>query len=235
MSTSAILSVTGSAPNYDFASASATTSQQTVFNNVLARFKQAISVGDISTTKTLLNTINVLSPPSAASASSLGIFLTSVNAALANNSVSQAQSALATYQSAAPTTTSTPASSATTASDTASLVAANLIQSQLHQQLVSQLLAQANSIIANAGSVNSSNSSNSNNSINSLVGILQTAYGTSPASSSSASSSDSSNNSSNPYDALLASIQASLAAGHGTLTPALAYLQANGNFVNTSA
>jgi hypothetical protein len=34
---------------------------------------------------------------------------------------------------------------------------------------------------------------------------------------------------------LVSSIQASLAAGNGTITPALAYLQASGNFVNTSA
>ena len=91
MSTSVVLPISA---NYN---ATETTAQQTLLNNALARFKQAISTGDIATTRTLLHTINVLSPPSAASASSLGAFLTSVAAALANNSAPEAQSALATY------------------------------------------------------------------------------------------------------------------------------------------
>ena len=55
-----------------------------------------------------------------------------------------------------------------------------------------------------------------------------------PASNASAAET-SSPSSSTPYDTLVSSIQASLAGGRGAITPAIAYLQAAGNFVNTSA
>ncbi|HEY9126339.1 MAG TPA: hypothetical protein VIM62_04390, partial [Acidobacteriaceae bacterium] len=82
--------------------------------------------------------------------------------------------------------------------------------------------------------LNGSASSSSSSSANSLIGILNAAY---PASSHSSSSAGGASvaPSATPYDTLVSSIQASLAAGNGTLTPALAYLQAAGNFVNTSA
>jgi len=222
MSSSAILPITGSTPNYDFASATATASQQTVFNNVLTRFESAISTGDTSTIKTLLNTLTTLSPSSASSASTLGTLLASVGKALDSGSVAQAQAALKTYQNTQSSAPSTP-STGTNNSTTASTVAANLIQNQLHQQLVKALLAQANDIIQNAGSSQSSKTKNATNPFANLIDIIHTVYGTGNSSSSSTSSAS---GTTSPYDALVASLQASLNSGNGTLTPALAYLQA---------
>ena len=233
MSTSAIAPITG----IDFDSSSATASQQTVFNNLLNQLEQAIGSGNLNGTATLLNAVNALSPSAASSSTPLGTFLTGVGAALNDGSAGEAQNALATYQNATPAT-STPAAANT--STTAANIAAGLIQSQIQLNLVTSLLGSANS----AGSASDSSS---NGSLSSLLSVLSEAY---PADGSSSSSSTSSAGSSSdasgtlapgaatsttPYDTLVSSIQASLAGGNGTLTPALAYLQATGNFVNTSA
>lgn len=234
MSTSAIVP----APSPDFGASSATASQQTVFNNLLNQLQQAVGSGDLTTTATLLNAIEALSPSSASSSTPLGTFLTSLGSALNDGSVGEAQNALFTYQSAAPA--ATPAAASTTGtSATAAGIAAGLIQSQIQLNLVTTLL---------NPSASSSNSS-SNGGLSGLLNVLAEAYpasgsAASSSSSSSASSSSSSageasatsaTNSATPYDTLVSSIQASLAGGDGTLTPALAYLQASGNFVNTTA
>lgn len=235
MSTSAIAPITG----IDFDSSSATASQQTVFNNLLNQLEQAIGSGNLNGTATLLNAVNALSPSAASSSTPLGTFLTGVGAALNEGSVGEAQNALATYQNANPAAaTSTPAAANT--STTAANIAAGLIQSQIQLNLVTSLLGSANSS-------GSASDSSSNGSLSSLLSVLSEAY---PADGSSSSSSTSSAGSSSdtsgtlapgaatsttPYDTLVSSIQASLAGGNGTLTPALAYLQATGNFVNTSA
>lgn len=233
MSTSAIAPITG----IDFDSSSATASQQTVFNNLLNQLEQAIGSGNLNGTATLLNAVNALSPSAASSSTPLGTFLTGVGAALNDGSAGEAQNALATYQNATPAT-STPAAANT--STTAANIAAGLIQSQIQLNLVTSLLSSANSS-------GSASDSSSNGSLSSLLSVLSEAY---PADGSSSSSSTSSAGSSSdtsgtlasgaatsttPYDTLVSSIQASLAGGNGTLTPALAYLQATGNFVNTSA
>ena len=225
MSTSAIVPVTG----IDFGASIATASQQSVFSNLLNQLQQAIGSGDLTTTATLLNAIDTLSPTSATGSNPLGTFLSSLGTALNDGSVSEAQSALATSQSATPASTSQAASTTNT-----STTAAGLIQSQIQLNLVTTLLNPA-----------ASSSSSSNGSLSGLLSILAEAYpadgssspGASNASSSTASGSSTSATeaSTTPYDTLVSSIQASLAGGNGTITPALAYLQASGNFVNTSA
>jgi hypothetical protein len=227
MSTSAIAPVTG----IDFDSSSATASQQTVFNNLLNQLEQAIGSGNLNSTATLLNAVNALSPSAAGSSTPLGTFLTSVGAALNGGSASEAQGALATYQNTAPaTTTSTP--TVPTTSATAANIAAGLIQSQIQLNLVTSLL-------------NPGNSSSSNSSQSSLLSILSAAYPADGSSSFSGANTSGASGistsgigaatSTTPYDTLVSSVQASLAGGNGTITPALAYLQATGNFVNTSA
>jgi len=229
MSTSAIVPVTG----IDFGSSSATASQQSVFNNLLNQLQQSIGTGDLTTSATLLNALEALSPSAASGSNPLGAFLTSLGTALNDGSVSEAQSALSTYQSAAPAA-ATPAA-ATSTSTTAANIAAGLIQSQIQLNLVSTLLGPASSLGGTAAAAPSTS-----NSVNSLIGILNAAYGSGDSSTSNASGSTSSTagvsgSSLTPYDTLVSSIQASLAGGNGTITPALAYLQAAGNFVNTSA
>lgn len=227
MSTSAIVPVTG----IDFDGSSATASQQTVFNSLLNQLQQAVGTGNLTTSATLLNAIEALSPSAASGSNPLGAFLTSLGTALNDGSATEAQNALATYQSATPAST-TPTTATANTSATAANIAAGLIQSQIQLSLVTTLLNPA-----------SNSSSSSNNSVSSLLSILTAAYPESGNSSSSAASSNSSTptsgtntvTSSTPYDTLVSSIQASLAGGNGTITPALAYLQASGNFVNTSA
>lgn len=235
MSTSAIVPIS----SIDFDSTSATASQQSVFDSLLSQLQQSIGTGNLTTSQTLLNAIDALSPSSASGSNALGAFLTSLGTALNDGSVSEAQSALATYQSNNPA--ATPATSTTNTSATAAAIAANLVQSQLQLSLVTTLLGPNSSFGSNAG-----NTSSTDSSATSLIGILNAAYGTGNNASSTNSSSTASSVSSSststpatpsatPYDTLLSSIQASLAGGHGALTPALAYLQATGNFVNTSA
>lgn len=218
MSTSAIVPVS----SIDFASASATSSQQTVFNNLLSQLQQSIGQGNLTDTQTYLNALNALSPSSAGSQSALGSFLTSVGTALNDGSVTEAQNALTTYQSAPPATNS--ASSASVAADTtptANTIAEGLILSQIQLSLITTLLAPGGS------SLDSSNASS--NSISSVTSILNEAY---PASSTSTPANSSP---ASPYDSLVQAIQSSLAAGTGTTDPALAYLNSSGNFVDTSA
>jgi peptidoglycan DL-endopeptidase CwlO len=229
MSTSAILPMTG----IDFGASTASASQQNVFSNLLNQLQQAIGSGDLTTTATLLKAIDALSPTSATGSNPLGTFLTSLGRALNGGSVSDAQSKLATCQSATPASTRSAASTTNTSTPAANITA-GLIQSQIQLNLVTTLLNPA------ASSSNSSNSFASG-----LLSVLAEAYPADGGSSSSVSSSspstasDSSTSateaSTTPYDTLVSSIQASLAGGNGTITPALAYLEASGNFVNPSA
>jgi hypothetical protein len=225
MSTSAVVPVTTPTP-IDYNSASATSAEQAVFNSVLNQLQQSVAAGDAPSSQTLLNAVEAISPSASTGTSPLATFLTSVGTALTNNSVSAAQAALTTYQQSAGTsTTSTPAVPAiptANPSAEAAQIAASLVQSENQLLLTDSLLNPNNSL----GSVASNSGSAS-----SLIGLLNAAY---PTSSSDAASS-STGTSSTPYDTLVSSIQASLAAGNGTITPALAYLQAAGNFVNTSA
>jgi hypothetical protein len=239
VSTSAILPIS----SIDFGSTSATSSQQTVLNNLLSQLQQAVGTGDLTTSATLLNAVEALSPSSAAANNPLGAFLTNLSTALNDGSTSEAQTALTTYQSATPATSSAASSASTAAatSATAAEIAAGLIQSQIQFNLVSTLLGPNSSFGSDAGSGVSSSSDSSSNS---LIGLLNAAYGTGSSSSSGSTGSSTSGSSTSavpaaisttPYDALVSSIQASLAGGSGTITPALAYLQASGNFVNTTA
>jgi hypothetical protein len=93
MSTSAILPIS----SIDFGSSSATASQQSVFNGLLSQLQQAIGSGDLTSSQTLLNAIDALSPSSPTGSTPLGTFLTSVGSALNDGRVAEAQSALATY------------------------------------------------------------------------------------------------------------------------------------------
>jgi hypothetical protein len=147
--------------------------------------------------------------------------------------VSEAQSALATYQSATPASTRS-AVSTTKTSITAANIAAGLIPSPIQLNLVPTLL-----------NPPASSSNSSNNSLNGLLNFLAEAYpadgsstfraSSTPSSAPSSSSTSATEASATSYDTLVSSIQAGLAGGNGTITPALAYLQASGNFVNTSA
>jgi len=226
MSTSAILPVTASTPIYNLASQSITPAQQAVFDSVLARFKQALSAGDLNTSKVLLDTLTTLSPPIPGSSTVLDVFLSSVGKALAAGSIQDAQQALKTYQASQAAAPITPAPSSGAANSTAATVAASLIQNQLHKQLVQALLSQASDTITAAGA---SQKQKSSNPIDSLVDLIHTVYGTGN------SNTDTALSNTPSYDSLIATLQASLSAGHGTLTPALAYLQVAGNFVNTQA
>jgi hypothetical protein len=228
MSTSAVLPVS----SIDFGASSATASQQTVFSNLINQLQQAVGNGDLTTSATLLNAIDGLSPSSASGSSPLGTFLTSLGTALNDGSVSEAQSALTTFQTASPA--AAPTTSAASTSTTAAEIAAGLVQSQIQLNLVTTLL-----------NPSSNSTSSSNSSLSGLLNVLSEAYpdnSTSSSASSAGASSDGAasssgtgaTSSSTPYDTLVSSIQTSLAGGNGTITPALAYLQASGNFVNTT-
>jgi hypothetical protein len=239
MSTSAILpisSVPAPAP-VDYDNASATSAQQAVFNSILTQLQQSISVGDLPSTQTLLNAVQAISPSASTGSTPLATFLASVSTALSNGSTSQAQAALATYQSAVPAssdTTAPPPVPTANPNAVAAQIAASLVQNENQLLLVNAL---DNPGLDNPNT--SATSGSSNNSANSLISILKAAYPTSTSSSNASTTPDPTTSettpSNSPYDALVSSIQASLAAGNGTITPALAYLQAAGNFVNTSA
>ncbi|HTJ31300.1 MAG TPA: hypothetical protein VL346_12405 [Acidobacteriaceae bacterium] len=239
MGTSAILPVSAvSAPvPVDYNSASATTAQQAVFNSVLSQLQQSVSAGDLPSSQTLLNAVEAISPSASSGTTPLATFLASLTTALGNNSISAAQTALTNYQqaTAAASSGSTPPVPLIPTANTnaeAAQIAASIIKSENQLLLSDSLLNPNNSL----GSLSGSSSSSGSSSTNSLIGILNAAYPTSSASSSAgASTSAAPAPSSTPYDTLVSSIQAHLAAGDGTLTPALAYLQAAGNFVNTSA
>jgi hypothetical protein len=236
MSTS-ILPISSSTVDYD--GTNSTASQLSVFNNILGQLQQAIGSGNLTTTQTLLNAIESISPSSVTQSNALGTFLSSVATALNDGNATEAQSALSTYQSAtsqsAASSSTTPATSTQAAS--ASVIAANLIKSQLQLSLVTSLLSPS--------TIGGTNSTASASDANTLNNFLTAAYGQNSDSSTnltgSANSTGSTNSASGsgstsltPYDTLISSIQASLAAGDGTITPALAYLQASGNFVNTT-
>jgi hypothetical protein len=227
VSISAITPVSGVASaSSSSLNSSVTALQQTAFNNVFSRLQQSVSQGDLITSQTLLNAVNAISPTKASGTDAIGKFLTSLTTALSDKSVTKAQSALATYQSSTASTSTTPTTpSAPDAHSTAASVASQLIKSQ-NQYLLATALASLSSSAQN----NASFSKNSSNSVSSFYGLLATALGAYSSSSSAPTKASTS-----PYDTLVNAIQASLAAGHGTLTPALAYLQATGNFVNTSA
>ena len=240
MSTSAIVPTSAILPlsSIDFNSTTATPSEQTVFQNILSQLEQSVSNGDLTTAQSLLNTVNALSPSSASQNNALGTFLTSLSTAIGDGSTTEASNALTTYQNASSTTASTStsaaATSATSARATAAAIASELIQSQ--NQL---LLDTAFKNLAVSAQSSSSSPGSTTSGANSLYSLLNAAYGnlgsSSSASSSASSTSGTSSTSTTPYDTLVSSIQSSLASGDGTLTPALAYLQASGNFVNTSA
>ena len=162
----------------------------------------------------------------------LATFLASVSTALTNGSASQAQAALATYQNATPASSTAAPTPSPTANPNAvaEQIAASLIQNENQLLLVNAL---------DNPNTSATSSTASSTSASSLIGILNAAYpssGTpSTAGTAATTSATEATTSGSPYDALVSSIQASLAAGNGTITPALAYLQAAGNFVNTSA
>jgi hypothetical protein len=235
MSTSAILPVS----SIDYGSSSATASQQTVFNNVLGRLEQSIGDGDLAGSQTLLNAVEALSPSSAGGSNALGTFLDGVGAALNDGSVSEAQSALAAYQSAtASSTPATPTSTSGSSGTSAAGVAAGLVLSQIQLSLVSSLL----------GGGDSSSSDSSSNTLGSLLNILNAAYGSGSGSGSGSGTGTASGtgsgsaagetlavSSSSPYDALVSAIQSSLSAGTSPASTALAYLSPTGNYVDTYA
>jgi hypothetical protein len=234
MSTSAILpisSVPAPAP-IDYESNSATSAQQAVFNSILTQLQQSVSVGDLPSSQTLLNAVQAISPSASTGTTPLATFLASVSTALTNGSASQAQAALATYQNATPASSTAAPTPSPTANPNAvaEQIAASLIQNENQLLLVNAL---------DNPNTSATSSTASSTSASSLIGILNAAYpssGTpSTAGTAATTSATEATTSGSPYDALVSSIQASLAAGNGTITPALAYLQAAGNFVNTSA
>ncbi|HEY9128124.1 MAG TPA: hypothetical protein VIM62_13405 [Acidobacteriaceae bacterium] len=238
MSTSAIppVSAIPTPAPVDYNSASATTAQQAVFNSVLNQLQQSVATGDLPSSQTLLNAVEAISPSASSGTTPLATFLASLTSALGANSVSAAQAALARYQqtiaSSGPgTTPPVPLIPTANTNAQAAQIAASIIKSENQLLLADSLLNPNNSLGAHNGSASSSSG---NSSTNSLISILNAAYPTSSSASSGAGGASAAP-SATPYDTLVSSIQASLAAGNGTLTPALAYLQAAGNFVNTSA
>jgi hypothetical protein len=232
MSTSAVVPLSGA----DFGTSKATPSQQSVFQGLLGQLEQSIGGGDLTASQTLLNAIQALSPSSAGASDPLGSFLTSLDAALRDDSVSEAQSALAAYQQAAPTaagnTTAAADPTATGAAETgttdsnavAKSAAAGLILSQVQLSLV-------NSLLSGDGAPTSSSTSSPTDPLGGLLDILNAVYapdGNSAAGAGAASSAS-------PYETLVSVLQSSLASGSGTAAPALEYLNSTGNFVNTSA
>ena len=214
MSTSAIAPIA----SIDFNGASATAAEKSVFSSLLNQLQQAVSAGNLNNTSALLGAVEEISPSSLGSNNPLGAFLTNLTAALKDNSVTEAQSALATYQHTVASSSS--ASSAPTPIANPNAVAAQIVASIVQTENQTLLAAAGTSFAAPSQSTSSSNGSAS-----SLINILNAAY---PVNGSAATPS------ATPYDTLVSSIQASLAASHGTITPAIASLQAAGNFVNTS-
>jgi len=226
MSTSAVVPLSGA----DFGTSKATPSQQSVFQGLLGQLEQSIGGGDLTASQTLLNAIEALSPSSAGASDPLGSFLTSLDAALRDDSVSEAQSALAAYQQAAPAAAgNTPAAADATAtgaaetgttdsSDVAKSAAAGLVLSQVQLSLV-------NSLLGGDGAPTPS----STGPLGGLLDILNAVYAPDGNSAAAGASSAS------PYETLVSALQSSLASGSGTAAPALEYLNSTGNFVNTSA
>jgi len=69
-------------------------------STLVSRLEGSISAGDMNATKTLLDQIKSLVPPDPGSSNPLSGFLNSVEYAVKDNSTSEAQTALSTYQAA---------------------------------------------------------------------------------------------------------------------------------------
>jgi len=224
MSTSAIAPIA----SIDFNGANATAAEKSVFSSLLNQLQQAVSAGNLNNTSALLGAVEEISPSSLGGNNPLGAFLTNLATALKDKSVSEAQSALTAYRQVVAANGSTPVPATPTANPSA--VAAQIVSSIVRSENQA-LLAAANASLAtpaqNAISNNGSSGSASG-SVSSLINILNAAYPVN-------SSASAATSSASPYDTLLSSIQASLAASHGTITPAIASLQAAGNFIDTSA
>jgi len=228
MSTLSIPPVSSVSSGVELAANNSPGLQQTAFDNLLSRLQQAISAGNLSSSKSLLNALDALPPRGVSEMTALTKFLSGVGAALANGSVDGAQSALREYQVwTAQRAAATPPSvaSATQSSDettAANTIAGNLVQSQLQLNLVSALLLPPG--------LSSPSSGAATDSVNTLIAFLNTAYGngnaTSPAAAAAAES---------PYDTLVSALKANLAAGISTAGPALAYLQSKGSLVSMGA
>jgi hypothetical protein len=216
MSTSAIIPTLSA----DFGVSSSTAAQQSVFQVLISQLEQSIDGGDLTTSQTLLNAIDALSPSSASADSALGTFLTSVSKALEDGSVGEAQSALSAYQNATPPQSGSVAPAADSG-DSPGAIASGLVLSQVQLNLVSSLL----------GNGPSNQPDSSSSTLDSLLNILNAAYSSGNGSADGASSPA---NSTSPYDALVSAIQSSVASGSGTANPALAYLGSTGNFVDTA-
>ena len=217
MSTSAIAPIA----SIDFNGTNATSAEKSVFSSLLNQLQQAVSAGNLNNTSALLGAVEEISPSSLGGNNPLGAFLTNLTTALKDNSVTEAQSALATYQHTV--SSSSNGSPAATPTANSSTVAAQIVASIVQTENQTLLAAARTSFPAPSQSTPSSNGS-----VSSLINILNAAYPVNGSAGAVASSAT-------PYDTLVSSIQASLAGAHGALTPALAYLQATGNFVNTSA
>jgi hypothetical protein len=222
MGTSAIAPIA----SIDFNSANATSAEKSVFSSLFNQLQQAVSAGNLNNTSALLGAVEEISPSSLSGNNPLGAFLTNLTTALKDNSVTAAQSALATYRTAVASSSSTSPASTPTANPGA--VAAQIVASIVQTENQALLAAVNASLAAPSQSASSQNAPSSNGSVSSLINILNAAY---PVNGSAGAATPTTS----PYDTLLSSIQASLAASHGTITPAIASLQAAGNFVNTSA
>jgi len=221
MSTLSIPPVSSVGSGVDLAAANSPGLQQTAFNNLLSRLQQAISAGNLSSSKVLLLALDALPPTGVSEIAALSKFLSGVGAALASGSIQDANRALSAFHVASKQVVeSSQPSSAVPAA--ASTIANHLVQSQLQLNLVSALLLPPGS--------KAPSGSDATGSINSLIAFLNTAYGNS-----SATSSAPVNSSQSPYDTLVSALAANLAAGVSTAGPALAYLQSKGSLVSMEA
>ena len=226
MSTLSIPPVSSVSSGVELAANNSPGLQQAAFNNLLSRLQQAISAGNLSSSKSLLNALDALPPRGVTELTALTKFLSGVGAALASGNLEQAQSALTDYQTSirppvAPSFASNPQSAQDGTTATVAM-AGNLVQSQLQLNLVSALLLPPG--------LTSPSDSGAGDSVNSLIAFLNTAYG-----SGGAPSSFSANASQSPYDTLVSALRANLAAGISTAGPALAYLQSKGSLVSMEA
>jgi hypothetical protein len=228
MSTLSIPPISSVSSGVELAGTNSPGLQQAAFNNLLSRLQQAISAGNLSSSKSLLNALDALPPRGVSEMTALTKFLSGVGAALANGSVEDAQSALSAFQAATTqgvknSPPSIPGNSAS--SDTAiaaSSIAGSQVQSQLQLNLVSALLLPPG--------LNAPSDGVTTNSVNSLIAFLNTAYGNSEA-----SPGASANAMQSPYDTLVSALKSNLAAGISTAGPALAYLQSKGSLVSMEA
>ncbi len=217
MSALAILPISSVTSSVDFAATSSLGGQQMAFNNLLSRLQQAISAGNLTSSKSLLNALDALPPTGVSETAALSKFLAGVGSALAGGNLEQAQNALSSYQAE---TRTTAISSSPEFGKSAAVIANDLVQSQLQMNLVSALMTPPGSL--------ASTSSFTADSVSSLVSLLNNAYGTTDSSSAAATGQS-------PYDTLVSALKANLAAGISTAGPALAYLQSKGCLVSVDA